>query len=157
MVEKPLDLSGHRVVEHREGLERVQDNAGILVAKRAEQLARDLDTTSRTNNALGARLLEITGKLEESLEELQDAQFTDKVQQLMVQIDSLGDSGLRESLSNHTALTQKQSAALLALLVDLDATLRTELEAKRVRCADIAASSRACISNTLRRAAETTV
>lgn len=125
--------------------------------KRSEQLAKELNTSTRANAALGARMLEITGKLEESLDELQDQQFTDRLQDVAVQLDGLGDNGLRERLEQRRPLDEAQSAALLALLVALDATLRDELEAKRARCAGITASSRACISRSLSRAAESTV
>ena len=125
--------------------------------KRAEALASELDATTRTNSALSKRMLEITGKLEESLEELQDAQFAENIQKLMVQIDALGDSGLRDKLEKKERLPPDQAASLLSLLTSLDNVLRQEFEAKQSRCKGLLATSRECIANNVFRPVESVV
>lgn len=125
--------------------------------KRAELLAKELEATTRANSTLSMRMLEITGKLEESLAELQDVQFAESVQKLVVQIDALGDDGMRDRLRQKERLEPEQAEALFNLLTTLDRVLREELEAKQNRCKGLLETSRQCIAKNVFASVETVV
>jgi chromosome segregation ATPase len=117
--------------------------------QRADRLASRLSTVSRSNTELSRKMVMITHKLEESLNELQDAQFADRMQSLLLKLDALGDDGLRDRLAGGIALRADESAALAALLSQLDQDLRDELTLKTERCTQLATASRKVVDDSL--------
>ena len=117
--------------------------------QRADQLSRQLTTVSRSNTELSRRMVIVTHRLEEALNELQDAQFAETMQSLLLKLDALGDNGLRERLQCREKLLPEESTALAALLAELDQQLRDTLTEKAARCDKIATVSRKVVDESL--------
>lgn len=117
--------------------------------QRAARLTTQLTAISRSNTELSKRMVMLTRKLEDALAELQDTRFADTMERLLLELDALGDAGMRSRLQAGAALPADETAQLAELLTRLDTQLRAELTHKKQRCAAMATETRQIVDDSL--------
>jgi len=110
---------------------------------RSEALSQQLDGIVEANRALAVELGRASTALHDSLALLEDEAFDQVIEQVMRDLDELGDSGLRQRLgqSGDVVIPALQAPALLMLLEHVDGTLRRQADQRRGDRAQLRARS----------------
>ena len=121
----------------------------VVVAK-AERVALLRSLVSATGEIKAKEFVDIQTEVAGVIIDLL-VQEGDEVQQgqVLLKLDALGDDGLRDRLAGGVALRADESAALAALLSQLDQDLRDELTLKTERCTQLATASRKVVDDSL--------